>query len=504
MSDIEDITCASDSDQEILVAEDQYANLEAVKEECVYIKKVVQNFNTRLSVNSVEPDVRNVLLQFNSELSAMLIGNGTGVMQGTGNNIGQLGVDKGVGTESSGEPAAVGDMVRPLIGLGPCMTSSPGIKREGECRASFDPARDATGNAGGLDASVQYLVQALSSLDNRPTPCPEVYTEGSGQSFADFLISFEQFCTTNFRGGHTLWGGELGKYLEGDLLTAYKVLRVPGESYNGLKGKLTEWLDSSRDRLEHEAKEKFKKTSRNSSEPLRLYAARLEKCFRVAYPKRSVEGSKALREKYLDTVPGRFKDRILTTLSVRMSLNENEKDLGWSKIILMASQYDARDFSKQTGKEECLWVNENKSVNKGVCNDGNKNEMWKVSERSDGKDEEKRSVAERRGYARPPASRECEFCGITGHQKRDCRRWKNQCLVCGSDDHYVTACRDRRSRFRTGGFTEPVSGTRSSGYVNGQGSSGGGSRQIAQLNRYNPVTDRHRSGESNRKSPLND
>ena len=86
-----------------------------------------------------------------------------------------------------------------------------------------------------------------------------MHTEGSPQSFADFLLSFQEFCTTNFRGSHTLWGGERGKYLEGDLLMVYKVLRVPGESYDGLKGKLIEWLDSSRDRLEHEAKEELKK-----------------------------------------------------------------------------------------------------------------------------------------------------------------------------------------------------------------------------------------------------
>ena len=53
------------------------------------------------------------------------------------------------------------------------------------------------------------------------------------------------------------------------------------------------------------------------------------------------------------------------------------------------------------------------------------------------------SVSERNGYARIPVSMECAYCGITGHLKKGCRRWKNQCLVCGSDDHYVAACRDR-------------------------------------------------------------
>ena len=76
------------------------------------------------------------------------------------------------------------------------------------------------------------------------------------------------------------------------------------------------------------------------------------------------------------------------------------RELEWSKIIVIASQYDARDFSKQPGKEECLWVNENKSVNKCACNGGNKYEVWKVSERFDSKDKEKMSVSERNGYAR--------------------------------------------------------------------------------------------------------
>ena len=99
------------------------------------------------------------------------------------------------------------------------MTSSSGIKREGERRVSLEHPRDATWNVGRLDTSVQaHFVQALSNLDNLLTPCPKVYTEGSAQSFADFLLSFEQYSTTNFFAG---------KYLKGDLMTAYKVLRVP-------------------------------------------------------------------------------------------------------------------------------------------------------------------------------------------------------------------------------------------------------------------------------------
>ena len=77
--------------------------------------------------------------------------------------------------------------------------------------------------------------------------------------------------------------------------------------------------------MEHEADEKLKKTSRMTNEPLCLYAARFLKCFKVGYPKRSVESSKALREKYRDTVPWRFRNRILTTLSVRTFLNEKER-----------------------------------------------------------------------------------------------------------------------------------------------------------------------------------
>ena len=82
----------------------------------------------------------------------MIIENVTGVIQGIGNNVWQLRLDEAVGTESSGDPDALGDIVRLIIGFGLCMTSSPGIK--GERRVSLEPPRDATGNAGGLDASV--------------------------------------------------------------------------------------------------------------------------------------------------------------------------------------------------------------------------------------------------------------------------------------------------------------------------------------------------------------
>ena len=87
---------------------------------------------------------------------------------------------------------------------------------------------------------MQYLIQALGNLDNRPITCPEVYNPESGLQFEEFLTSFEQYCRQFFRGYQGSLGAELGEYLEGNIVTAYKALIIPGENYEELKQKLVE------------------------------------------------------------------------------------------------------------------------------------------------------------------------------------------------------------------------------------------------------------------------
>ena len=324
-------------------------------------------------------------------------------------------------------------------------------------------------NSSVANQSIDALVKALGNLDNRPVPTPEIYRPESGQAFTEYLDVFESYCARNFRGGSDLWGSQLGNFLEGDLLQAYRVLRVPGEGYNALKLKLVEWLASSQDKLEHEAKRKFTQACRAPDERIRLYAARLEKLFQVAYPRRSPDCSKSLRDKLIDTVPGRFREQLLTAQSIGATMGSD--DLTWTKILVMASQFDARDYSREVPAETCYFANDSRVDNSygssttcskclQVCTsepsqDWARKPVEPKLEIPTGSKRDLNSEPRREPY---PGS--CFHCGKRGHVKKDCFRLKNACFTCGSESHRMADCPQRRSsRFgqRPNSFANPNS-----------------------------------------------
>ena len=426
----------------------RFDDLEAVTDECNYIKRVLGNFKNQLHNENLHADVRSMLIGFRSEVAAIVTdpvrNEQLKLTEGTSSGEGEA--SQGA-TQIEQKPAIVTSS--PIQ----CKVANliPTVATGGDPNASTFTAccPDASASKR-VDESINLLVNALSNLDHRPVPSPEIFNPESGQSFNDFLLAFENYCESNFRGDKNLWGSQLGKFLDGELRDAYTALRVPGEPYGDLKRKLTDWLLSSKDKMEFEAKQKFKNARRATDERIRLYGARLQKYFQVAYPKRAIEGSKVLREKFIDTVPWRFKDRILTAQSVRLSMEEEE--LGFSKILAMASQYDARDFSKDKSGEECMNVeqSERESESRGM------KEVRDAPRRSEGNSDGRGFSSSKYSPSRPKyTDLECFYCKTVGHVRKDCRRLKNQCLVCGSDKHKVSDCPDRRSSgwdYRRGGY----------------------------------------------------
>ena len=193
------------------------------------------------------------------------------------------------------------------------------------------------------------ILEALDRLDHRSVPKPEVFDITSGQPFLKFLDTFEDFCQYTYKGGSALWVTELGRYLTGEIAQAFSALRVAGDSYETVRHKLVQWVNDSRETYETEAKSRFNKAKRYIDEPLRLYAARIEKAFRLTYPKRQVESSSTLRKKYCETIPRSLYKQIQTFSSIRRSMGD--KDIKWSKILELASQCDAERECSDTDVE---------------------------------------------------------------------------------------------------------------------------------------------------------
>ena len=286
--------------------------------------------------------------------------------------------------------------------------------------------------------SISALVNALAHLDNRPVPTPEKYNPESGQPFDKFLGEFERYCARSFRADddpdHSSWGSQLGKFLNGELREAYAALHVIGEPFSELKRKLLEWMESSKEKLGTEAKKRFSGANRKPNEPMRLYAARLEKYFQVAYPNRVANGNKkALREKFTNSVPGRVRDKILNAEACL------DGAITWDKILSIASKHDSRDYagdgnSRAVTSEECMAVRCNRNSNGNRSSRWEEQEVWQV-----GTPVLSGANVAMLGNTRPPNY------SRPGRYQEDPRP-KRTCFQCGSDRHFIRDCPDRRSR----------------------------------------------------------
>lgn len=474
-------------------------NLAAIRDTCKYVATIMENFNA--DIESLAPDAQDCIRNLNAKLGEMLV-NPTPVLAETHGNH----VEKGVS-----DVAEPGNTLPSSIRKQSCIDSSEESDSGARLKPSvvkhsvrFSPVKqeisyrsEAGANIGVSDQppplsaashalpggalSIESVLQALSRLDNRSVPKPERFDSRSGQDFNQYLRTFEEYCQFTFRGGSTLWIGELGRLLEDDdeMHSVFEALKVPGDTYASLKQKLLRWRQDTWEVLEAQTKSRFTKSYMQPGETLRLYAAKLEKSFRLAYPQRNIEHSRTLRQKYSDTVPRSFAKVIHSARSMHKSLMDRE--IMWKDILALASQHDAAgDLVKETPEEIQLNYSQNygqpgsvvrRSVTPYYSGDVHMDErpsrydVWQNSAQNQAAGHRfgsvparppfanatntpnQRPVSVSRDAARNPGSSgdpTCFYCDKPGHMKSQCWRFLKLCLICGSDQHFIAGCDKRR------------------------------------------------------------
>ena len=349
------------------------------------------------------------------------------------------------------------------------------------------PARHRARRVKHRSSSSDFL-RAISKLDTRSVPKPGLYDTSSGQSFRQFLSCFEEYCKHTFRGSRNLWVGELGRFLRGEMLQAFKALQVSGDSYDTVKHKLLQWRKDSKESYEADTKDRFTHAKPYPNESLRLYAARLEKFFRLAYPNKCIENSSTLRRKYLQSVPIHFQNQLQSARSIALTMNDRE--ITWSNILALTSRYDAQKHSVQQDKgpvgmsdftpEVDVYGEWKQSGGPVTRYEGNDHFVYQAShptppQSSSYRDFVKpkcreglvpRAKSSSLGQARftgprsssvprPPRHNlsasdsqrtrfHCTYCRKSGHEHPDCWRRLGRCLVCGSSSHLIAECPNRR------------------------------------------------------------
>lgn len=151
--------------------------------------------------------------------------------------------------------------------------------------------------------SIQSLGEALRMFDNRKLPVQEKFDDASGEDLKNYLIKFEKYCECNFRGDRIFWIGELQRHVEGKVLKAFNSIRDVNDTYESLKKKLLEWYNDLKELRTKKNRAKFQNAHYVAGESFYLFSSRLEKIYRVAYPKHNVNKSKVLRDKYVSCLP---------------------------------------------------------------------------------------------------------------------------------------------------------------------------------------------------------
>ena len=308
------------------------------------------------------------------------------------------------------------------------------------------------------------MLEAMSKLDMRQIPKFEAFDEESGVNLKYYLDSFEVYCKQNFKGANRFWIGELEALLSGSTLRAFRSVRSVDDSWASLKKKLIKWYNYEKESRQNKHRIKFQSVQYESDESIFLFATKLERMFRVAFPKKMVSYSKTLREKFISVLPVQYASMINNQLIGKKMAGKRVK---WEDVKKLASMCDSEKGSHQAKCEEIL-INvgtqrvgmsevgnsycdgKNEAVDNGVkivpqgLQEGGVPCTFMAA-----RDENARMGGIGRlqqRFVKP--NMVCHFCGRVGHAQAECRVKSGACFGCGAFDHFARECSNLRGKHR--------------------------------------------------------
>ena len=310
---------------------------------------------------------------------------------------------------------------------------------------------------------------------NRCMPEPEPFELKSRVTWSKFLDKFERYCSEKYSPNKEDWIGVLGDFLSGEVKKAYRAIKGSEKNYKDLIDRLTSWIDMRRVRLETDYKQEFESANMRADESIFLYATRLEALAIKAFAGEEWRMGKALRKKFMRSVPASFVDKVWTQNCLYQTLAK--RDMTWEEVRQLASvaggEYNEDEESlpgANTNKEKNTYVAQAKAVDSKGKPRGVDKAMQTAPMEETGTVPKKREQSQgNRQYqqARNNNTRNvvCSYCGVNGHSSEDCWRRKGLCLRCGGRGHQAANCvspatrgTGSRGRSRGRGTYNPTSG----------------------------------------------
>ena len=255
----------------------------------------------------------------------------------------------------------------------------------------------------------------------------------SGRSFTRFLSFFESYCESKYGRYHIdMWTPELGRLIEGEIKDVYLAQGGPDTKYREMKRNLETWYSEAKDRISSSRRSQYRNAKIQSGESLKIYATRLEHLFRMAYPRRELDG-KDLKRQLLMTIPAQASEILQRDLAILKTATGKQNT--WGDVLKLLENQD--ETARRASQHSTL---PSQAQDSQLWSGAVKKHLVMPVKTDSPRRQRNPSPAKPVSPPKSPSRIRCHWCHKLGHHINQCRRRLNLCLRCGAADHHVPQC----------------------------------------------------------------
>ena len=203
--------------------------------------------------------------------------------------------------------------------------------------------------------AIDQLAAMMATHDHREAPRPENFSGDSGKSLEKFFQQFENYCYSRFvPGTMEQWTGELGKFLQGDILDMFKAFGGGERDYSVMKVKLLEYYEGLKDQRENRKHQEFIQATMQHDERLYTYALRIERLYCAINQCGTVQDSAELKLKFMSSIPPRDAQELEQQMCLMKAINKTMV-LTWKDLVqYLRSKYDIEIATQSTKTDKTM------------------------------------------------------------------------------------------------------------------------------------------------------
>ena len=321
-----------------------------------------------------------------------------------------------------------------------------------EDESSSMSSSDESGSASATDGSDRKKKYGFrkGKADKREVVVPPPFILDGRTKLKDYLVMYENYFNSKFRGNSYDMCQHLENFLQGELLEVYRVYGGRLVKYREMKGKLLSFYRTLKVGGKSYWKSQLLSSTLNSGEALDLYGMRILGIAELAFPQSKKECATQVRRKFLDSIPRTISTRILDAERAMKAFSGGKaKYLSFASMMEMAKELQEECPPVQT----VMWSEKRTDVKSRECSPSPPVRHPGVQHRrgwGTGTREYSPKKRVNNEFSSNHAKFYCSFCGRKNHKVENCWRANHLCLICG-DQHFMKDCPQFQSNFKAEG-----------------------------------------------------